>query len=117
MFEVCKKCSLSNTQLICSTFSFYFIFFSQNALYLGFTISANIVETSRGSKRIYYDGHSYGIKCANRKIKHLLTWRCTRASGSDKRRCYATVQTTIIEGITMMRLHNTDHICGAASRD
>lgn len=76
----------------------------------GFTLFAYITKSSRGYPRIIHDGFTYGLPNVKNKDKERNIWFCT-ASDAKRKRCSASIETRIIDGYTMLKIHKRQHIC------
>lgn len=75
-----------------------------------FPFFVDIVQTELGFNRIYHLGKSYGARNNKVGFKQRQVWVCTRTD-TTRKRCPASIETNIVDGYTMMRLKNTEHIC------
>lgn len=74
-----------------------------NGLY---TFPTVFVQSQRNRPNIHHNGHKYG----QNSTKNPSIWFCTKTD-ADRKRCPASIQTMNVNGISMMRLRNQNHIC------
>ena len=61
---------------------------------------------------IIHEGYSYGqIVRSLLKGSGEMLWSCTGSEATTRKRCLAKIQTKSIDGYTMLRVRNDNHIC------
>lgn len=95
-----------------SDVNYYFVFPED------FTIFAEVTQSANGFPKILYDNYAYGRKTtnyiwrkANKCDQAVSYWACTGSDLKTKKRCLASIMTRVIDGYTMMRFKNPNHLC------